>query len=271
MGNKPKYKNVVFLVEGKSERKVFSLAIPMYYDHIDTNYKVHFPISSEPSAEEETYLDIGGDITAQKGCTPHTIMGCICKQFLEKFFDETKVYPRHISEVVHIIDMDGAYIPDALIREGMNPTGARKTYYGENEILTDNVQKIIERNHRKRENIDYLVQQHSIRIRQNQDNPASKKLEVPYSIYYFSSNLDHFIHHSPNLTSKEKVSLADQFLAGYIDDIELFAQYFTDDPDSAIGMTYEESWAFIRQRDNKSLSRHTNINILLERILHSAL
>ncbi len=268
MGNKPKYKNIVFLVEGKSERKVFSLAIPMYYDHIDTNYKVHFPIISEPSVEEETYLDIGGDITAQKGSTPHTIMGCICKQFLEKFFDETKVYPRHVTEIIHIIDMDGAYVPDEMIRNGLNPLGERKTYYAENCILTDNVPKIVQRNARKRENIDFLVQQHTIRVRQNQDNPASKKQEIPYSIYYFSSNLDHFIHRSPNLTSREKVSLSDQFSCGYLDDVEGFAQFFITDPDSAVGMTYEESWQFIRERNGNSLGRHTNINILLERIIH---
>lgn len=267
MGNKPKYKNVVFLVEGKSELKVFRLAIPMLYDHIDTNYKVHFPIISEPSAEMDTYLDIGGDITSQRGSNPQTVMGCICKQFLERFFDETKVYPRHVSEIVHIVDMDGAYVPDEMIRVGQNPTGERKTYYAENCILTDNVPKIVQRNARKRENIDYLVQQHTIRVRQNQDNPASKKQEIPYSIYYFSSNLDHYIHRSPNLTSREKINLSDQFSCGFLDDIEGFAQYFITDPDSAQGMTYEESWEFIRQRNLNSLARHTNINLLFERLL----
>lgn len=271
MGNKPKYKNVVFLVEGKTERKVFYLAIPMYYDHIDTNYKVHFPMITEPSSESETYLDIGGDITSQRGSNPRTIMGCICKQFLEGFFDETKIYPRHVSEIIHIIDMDGAYIPDDMIIEGENPTGERKTYYSDDGILTDNVPKIILRNARKRDNIDFLVQQHSIRVRQNQDNPASKKQEIPYSIYYFSSNLDHFIHHSANLSGREKVNLSEQFNYGFLSDIELFARYFTEDPDAAIGMTYEESWDYIRQRNRHSLDRHTNINLLFEKLLREGL
>lgn len=42
MGKRPKRQIVLFLVEGKSDRKALQLAIPELYDRIDENIEVFF-------------------------------------------------------------------------------------------------------------------------------------------------------------------------------------------------------------------------------------
>lgn len=261
---KPREKNVIILIEGKSERTTFELALPELFDQIADDYRVHFPVIFEDEKEK------GGDITSKYGITPLTIIGCINKLFISKVLDETKIYARDIAEIIHIIDLDGAYIPDDNIRCGTNPNGEDKAYYAADSILTDDVQKITNRNQRKRENIEALLAlpNGKIRVWQNPENPKSKQYEVPYSIYYFSSNLDHFIHNDANIPSGlSKVQLAEAFRNGYIDDINGFIDFFMTDPNSAGEMSYSQSWAYIQQRNLNSLTRRTNVDILLKRLI----
>jgi hypothetical protein len=107
MGKKPRYKNVLFLIEGMSEKKAFEIAIPELFENIDESYQVFFPRIVEDGIEK------GGDITSKYGITSETIEGCICKLFLDNFFEEQKIYPRHITEIIHIVDLDGAFVPNA--------------------------------------------------------------------------------------------------------------------------------------------------------------
>lgn len=179
--------------------------------------------------------------------------------FLKDFFDEQKIMPKDITEIVQIVDMDGAYVSDDMICAGENPTGENKPYYAENAIITQRVENIIKRNAHKRENIDYLSSLQTIKVRQK---------TVKYSVYYFSANLDHFLHYDANLDYKKKIDLADSFARTYIGNVEGFIRQITDDP-AAVGMDYEQSWNFIKTEGCNSLQRHTNLNILLSNLQKS--
>ena len=267
MSDKQHGKNVIILIEGKSERIAFELALPDLFDRIASDYQIHFATIFEDDIEK------CGDITSKKGITPQTIEGCICKLFIRKVLEETKIYVRDISEVIHIIDLDGAYIPEDHILKGINPTGENKPFYDSEKIITDNVDAIIDRNKQKRNNIDKLLSlpDGKITVWQNPDNPASKQRKIPYSLYYFSSNLDHFIHNEANITSiYSKVHLAETFRNGFVDNTDGFTDYFINDPDSAVDKSYLQSWANIQEAGLNSLSRHTNIDILLKRLIEEA-
>jgi hypothetical protein len=151
MGKRPHEKNVIILIEGQSERRAFELALPDLFSRISDDYRIHFPLLYEDNTEK------GGDITAKTGITPITIEGCIAKLFIAKILEETKIYTRDIKEIIHIVDLDGAYIPNENILCRINPTIAVKPYYEEAAIRTDNIQSIIDRNNRKRENIEALL------------------------------------------------------------------------------------------------------------------
>lgn len=263
MGKKQREKNIIILIEGPSERTVFGIAIPEMYESIGADYNVHFALLYEDCEE------IRGDITSKFGVTPETIEGLISKLYIGRVLEEKKFYARDISEIIHIIDLDGAYIPDDNIVQGDNPNNVDRPFYTENSIINQSVQNIVDRNARKRANIDALLSlpQGKIKVWHNPDNPKSKQSLVPYSLYYFSSNMDHFIHHDANLpNSQDKFHLAEIFRNGFIDNTADYVSFFTGDPDAAGDMSYEESWTFIREPGLNSLARHTNIDLLFKRL-----
>ena len=251
MGKRPKRKIVLLLVEGKSDREALQLAIPEFYDQIDENIEVFFPIIRED--EKET----GGDVTSKIGVHPRNLEATIYNLFLRDFFDEEKIMPKDITEIIQIVDVDGVYIPDAAVVEGINPTGTNRPYYSEETIICSNVAHITKRNECKRENLDYLSSLTTIKVKQK---------TVPYSIYYFSSNLDHFLHHDANIPYQVKCALADTFAKNYIGDPEGFVEEISGDPGAVKGMSFVESWNYIREGLN-SLQRHTNLNLLFEKLI----
>lgn len=263
MGKRPKRKIVLFLVEGKSDREALNLAIPELYDQIDEDIEVYFPVISREDEEK------GGDITTslytnKQGKTywvnPNNIEDAIYTLFLDDFFDREKILPKDITEIIQIVDTDGAYISDERIVEDSSLQEGESPFYKDNEISCLDAEKIIRRNHHKSENLTYLSNCSTIKVKQK---------TIPYSVYYFSSNLDHFLHHSANLDYRKKITLAETFARNYIGDVEGFIKEISDDPDAVKGMSYEESWDFIK-KENNSLHRHTNLNVLLTKLLEEA-
>ena len=261
MGKRPKRKVVLFLVEGKSDREALQLAIPELYDKIDDTLEVFFPIIRDEDSAER-----GGDITSssyidQKGIRkwihPNNIEDAIYMSFLADFFDDKKILPKDVSEIIQIVDTDGAYIDDEDISEDASLPKEESPLYTDNGIVCVNKERIIHRNKQKRDNLDYLSSCSSIKVRQK---------TVPYSVYYFSCNLDHFLHNSANLDYRMKRQLADIFARNYIDNAEGFVNQISSDHGAVKSMSYEESWNYIKA-DNHSLHRHTNINLLLSSLL----
>lgn len=250
-GKRPKRKVVLFLVEGQSEINALKPAISALYDSIDPEIEVFFPTIVEDGCDKR------GDITSKYGIVPDVIEGCIYKLFLKTFFDTEKLYPKDVSEIIQIVDLDGAYIPDECVVYGVNPNGEDKPYYDEHHIITTDVESIVQRNARKRENLDYLS---SI------DNLQTKSKRPKYSVFYFASNLDHFLYGNANLSTQEKVSKADDYAAQYELDPEKFVLAIQSTPGVITEMDYQQSWEFIKN-DINSLKRHSNIGILLKRLL----
>jgi len=252
-GQRPRRKVIVFLVEGPSELNALSPTLSTLYDSIDPTYEVFFPPMTEYGVMH------WGDLTSKYGINPGTIEKCIDKLYFKEFLRKNKLYPKDITEIIHIFDMDGAYIEDSAVVFGQNPIGVDKLYYDDSSIITTNVDGIIERNRHKRENMDYLYSLSKIKI-------DSKS--IPYSTYFFSSNLDHFLHNDANIVEgKEKVDRADEYALQYVDNPILFVQSIELLPGALLNMSYEESWAFIRERGSNSIKRHTNITTLLKKLM----
>lgn len=267
MGKNEREKHILVLIEGSSEETILQISLPELFEAISDLYTVHFAFIFEDGN------DVRGDITSKHGVTADTIEGLISKLYVGHILETDKIYARDIDEIIHIIDLDGAFIPNENIVQGENPNGEDKPFYTDSTIINRSVPSIIERNKRKRENIQALLSlpKGKIRVWHNPDNPLSKQSKVPYSLYYFSTNLDHFVHNDANLpTGRIKVNLADAFASGFIGNIEGFVSFFADDPASAGDMSYEESWAFIQESGLNSLTRHTNIDILFKRLITAA-
>lgn len=250
-GQRPKRKVVLILVEGQSEINALQPVLSAFYDSIDENIEVFFPTIVEDEC------DVRGDITSKKGISPDVIEGCINKLFLKDFFDVEKLYPKDISEIIQIVDLDGAYIADDKVLYGENPLGENKPFYGDDTIITTDVDNIIERNGRKRENLNYLSSISTLTVK-------SKKPR--YSVYFFSSNLDHFLHGDANMKSRDKVLKADEYASRYESDPSKLVSDIKAKPGTLVDKSYEESWEYIKS-GNRSLEPHTNINILFDRLM----
>ena len=252
MAKKPGRKIILFLVEGKSEREALENAISELYNPAAT---VFFLVRSEIATDENgnhIIADRGGDVTAIGD--PTNIEKTIYTMLLKSFFDKQKLLPKDVSEIIQITDLDGAYVPENSIKEDK---GLPKIRYEENRILCKDIEQIIERNERKKKNLDYLTSKTAIKV---------GKRSISYRIYYFSSNLDHFLHHEANLDPLAKVKKAEDYSGRFLDTPEEFARTIINDPGAVTEKSYEESWDYIKTGTN-SLRRHTNLNILLEELL----
>lgn len=256
MGKRPKRKIVLVLVEGKSDREALRSAISELYERIDENIEVFFPVIRDGCK------DRGGDITTSfyidkrnksRKVTPENIEDAIYLLFLENFFDQNKIMPKDISEIIQVVDLDGAYIPDDCVLLDSEIPQDQSPFYDEENIYCSDVAKIIKRNKQKRENLDYLSSRKTIKV---------KSQSKPYSIYYFSSNLDHFLHHDANLDNHQKVKYAEEFSFKFIENVEGFVNEISEDQDATRDMTYKESWNYIKEGTH-SLERHTNLNLLM--------
>ncbi|MCB5251516.1 MAG: hypothetical protein LHW51_00900 [Candidatus Cloacimonetes bacterium] len=123
-------KKIVFvIVEGPSDAEALEVLLNQIYD------------------KNSVYLEIThGDVTTAKDAGSSTILSML-GGILETYMKANHLAKSHFQEIVHIVDMDGAYVPDSVI---MKDETAQKTIYSLTEIRTDKVSKIIDRNATKR-------------------------------------------------------------------------------------------------------------------------
>ena len=252
MGKRPKKQIVLFLVEGLSEINALWTIMSELYEKIDENAEVFFCQMEEDGV-------VGGDITSRNGVTPEKIEMLMHKLVVGPLLDRENIYPKDVTEIIQIVDLDGAYIPDeSVVSPSEQLSDDHPVIYYEDRIEANNVSGIRNRNMRKRANIDYLTSRQEIKV---------KTKTIPYSIYYMSCNLDTFLHGETNIsTGREKCDRAALFSSKFDGDPLGAAQFFINDPDAACGKTFDESWSFVRQGHN-SLKRYTNINLLFEKLL----
>lgn len=189
-----------------------------------------------------------GDITSRNEIDEYNIkkeIGNVVKQFKDKYH----LKPEHFMEVVHLVDMDGAFLSKEFVFE----ENTEKVLYRDDGIYTNKVANLIERNKKKSAVIERMLE-------------ISKVLKtIPYSVYYFSANMDHVFHNDANLSDADKNILADEFDLKYAEDVEAFKKLITESDFSVKG-TYEETWSFIKL-DNNSVCRYSNFGTYLEKYI----
>lgn len=221
-------KIILFIAEGVNDKTCLESVL----ENIIESNEVRFQITN-------------GDITSRSDVDEYKIkneVGKIVKSFKDKYHLETG----HFMEVVHIIDTDGLFLGKDFIKYA----DVEKPLYMEDGIYTKNVEGIVERNKKKSAVVERMLEINSI------------LKVVPYSVYYFSSNMDHILHDNANLSKEEKDDLADVFEEKYADKPEEFIRFISDSPFSVKG-TYEETWDFIRLGKN-SVQRYSNFGVYLK-------
>lgn len=215
-------KIILFIVEGTSDETAFGAV-----KKIQKENKVKFKITH-------------GDITSKKGVNAQN---CIKKlnEHINIFCKETKLKATDIVELVHIVDMDGAYVQESNIKLELS---ADKFIYEDECIKASSIEKVASRNKTKKSVLEKLLITSTIR-------------KIPYEIYYMSCELEHVLYDKRNVKSKsEKIKLSNDFACRFEGKEEEFIEFLNDE-DFKVNGDYKETWNFIKQGTN-SLKRYSN-------------
>lgn len=227
-----------------------------------TRKKIVFVIVEGPSDDEALgvifsrlfdknviYVEIiHGDITSDLSVSAQNIAAKI-GDLVRKYASSNHYTVSDFQEVIHLIDMDGAYIAETDIVEDKS---LNKAVYSTSKIYTNKRLQLIARNKRKGENIDRL------------SSMSKTWRSVPYSAYYMSSNLDHVLYNKLNSSDADKEKDAYKFTKKYKDHLDDFL-IFISDSDFSVCNNYGESWKFIKEGQH-SLQRYTNLGICFKEI-----
>ena len=219
-------KVILFIVEGITDKTALGTVL----DAILSNEKIHFAITE-------------GDITTKDDVNASNVIRRINE--IVKYTQERYHFKASdLLEIVHLIDTDGAFIPNTAV---INNAEATHIQYTLQNIQTDDIEKIVERNQKKLGLVKLLRSKTEI----------NKK---PYKMFYFSRNQEHVLHNeAKELTASEKNALADQFDDLYGDAPEAFLE-FIKSKDFAVSGDYAETWKFIEDGIH-SLERWSNFHL----------
>ncbi len=220
----PRKKIVFVIVEGPSDEEALGVLLNRFYD------------------SKAVYVHVMHcDITTELDVMPNNIVakiGSLVKNYAGRIFKSGD-----FSQIIHITDMDGAFIPnDAVVED----PAAAKPIYSVTEIRTQRKAGIEDRNRRKRENLNRL-------------SSTAKVWNIPYQIYYMSCNLDHTLYGKPNSTDEEKENDSYAFAKRYREDIPGFIKFISES-DFSVMDSYPQSWQYIREGLH-SLERHSNFGL----------
>ena len=154
-----KKKVMLFIVEGPTDETSLSTVLNRIFSSATVKFQV-----------------IHGDILTRDFTSSDKIVAAVWEQ--EKEFMGSIYRKSDICRIVHLTDMDGVFIPDDAVVENDTVEIDTPPYYTETQIQTPNRAGILDRNQRKRNNIDRL-------------SACPKVAGIPYSMYYFSLNLEH--------------------------------------------------------------------------------
>lgn len=221
-------KIVLVIVEGASDETTIGVALSRLFDR------------------DAVYIHImHGDITTRKGMNPKNIIAKLGND-VTAFAKSGHYSAKDFKQIIHIVDTDGAYIPDEKVIEEKNCEGV---VYEADGIHTANARGIVARNLQKRENL--------FRLKNN-----GKIWNIPYRVYYMSCNLDHVLHDKRNSTDEEKESDAYAFARKYKNDVDGFVE-FVCNSEFSINGDYKESWDHI-EKDMNSINRYSNFAICIQ-------
>ncbi len=230
-------KVLLFLVEGPSEE----FALQGVLAGLLNNEQVKFHI-------------IAADVTTQERCDATSVKTLVSNQ-VRNFMTRYRLTRQHMLGVVHLMDTDGAFVPESAIVEDASLDHFE---YTESTIAAASRQKVIERNATKSKNMLLL------------SRTSTTYQKIPYEAYYFSRNLEHALHGiSEERTAPEKIRLSDLFHDKYADAPEEFLSFISTTPPAVPHSEYKASWDYISEQNQlHSLQRGCNLHILLNRLLN---
>ncbi len=219
-------KVILFIAEGPSDESTLSPILKKIFQ-----------------SEEVRFHVVHGDLTSEFSTTTNnaiTVVNDHVKVEMKRYG-----YKRNdILRIIHLVDTDGAFIPD----DGVTFDKVNQLQYGMETITTNAPDNIKRRNRRKSQVMRRLWS-------------TGKIGGTPYSIYYFSRNLEHVLYNeSGNLTDDQKETLADDFADTYAANTDSFIALLSDSS-FTVRDTYGKTWEFIAQ-GNHSLHRHCNLHLL---------
>lgn len=218
-------KIVLVIVEGPSDETALGIMLNQIYD------------------KDSVYVHImHGDITTRKGVSAENIVAKIGNEV--KLYAKSQHYTsKDFKEIIHIVDMDGAYIPDENI---INDETCSDPIYESDGIHTADQEGIIKRNKQKSDNLNRL-------------RAVGKIWSVPYRIYYMSCNLDHVLYNKRNSTDEEKENDAYAFAKRYRNDLDGFIEFICAS-EFSVNDNYKVSWEYIEKGMN-SIERYSNLGV----------
>lgn len=226
-------KKIVFvIVEGPSDDTALGVIISRLYDRNTVYIKI-----------------MHGDITTDYNIEPKNVVNAL-GEIVKNYANSMHLKQIHFQEIIHLVDMDGAYISDECIKENVD---AKNPIYSLKEIQTKEPNNLKNRNKHKRDKIKRMYQ--------------LKKVwgSIPYRVYYMSCNLDHVLYGELNCTDDEKEKKAYKFAKKYKNDLDGFLTFISKS-DFSILYKYKESWEFI-MKDLHSLERYSNFGLCFEKNL----
>jgi len=221
-------KVILFIAEGPTDEETLSPVLKKIFQKEDVRFHI-----------------VHGDLTSNWSVTAQNAV----KTVNQHIDIERKRYgfdKKDILKVIHLVDMDGAFIKEDQV---VYADQAEILYFNDH-IETRSPETVINRNVRKSQILSRL-------------SLTGKIGTIPYSIYYFSRNLEHIFHNSrKNLTDEEKVNYADTFADRYASNPSAFISLLSGN-DFTVPGDYRETWEFISQGTN-SLKRHSNFHLLFQ-------
>ena len=223
-------KVVLFLVEGASD-----LTSLEFIDNINTDETIKFQITS-------------GDVTSKLNITPQNCREEINKILLS-FLERSKLRKTDIIKIIHILDVDGVYIPEINIIEDKN---IKKFLYTINGIVAPSKENVQKRNESKKQIMEKLL-------------VTSKINSIPYEMYYMSCNLEHVLHDKlEDISEDEKKELANKFADRFYEKEIEFIDFINNKDFKVLG-DYKATWDFIK-KDLNSVNRYSNFWLFFENL-----
>lgn len=222
-------KVILFIVEGPTDEDALSPVLKNIFQSDDVRFHV-----------------VHGDMTSDWSVSVSNAIKTV-NNHIELERKRYGFEKKDIIKVIHLVDTDGTFVPsDKII---FNTT--KEMQYFSDRIESTVPEKVVDRNKRKSQVLCRLYS-------------TSKVGTIPYSVFYFSRNLEHVLHNnSANLTDDEKIKYADAFADRYSSDKEGF-WVFISSSDFAVPGDYKDTWNFIMQ-DINSLHRYCNFHLLFQK------
>lgn len=225
MAKKTTRKAVIFVVEGKSDKKALEHIFQVIYKH-----------------KNVTFEFTRGDVTSDETLTLNEVVQTIYEK-VESYRKEKKLNKNDIWQIVQIFDTDGTYIPESAIVTGKT----KEFYYTTEEISCKDTGKVVRRNEWKSSMMNELLKLSDIK-------------GIPYKCYFMSSNLDHALYNKQNLTDEEKELYSIKFYEMFEGREKLFIKYLESDVVNGCPDSFPDSWKYIKE-ELHSLERHSNLHI----------